>query len=129
MANLITSGGNVVEVNKNEFRTYGGMLYQGKVIDDAGLEVKSAWIVAQAGETRKGLVVQLEDNVGNIIAGPATTFGGSELQPMRLFPFRNSALRKTGPPQVLLIKAHNVNYDDNDPPSLLAQLSLELGTK
>lgn len=122
----ISSGG-LVSLSDTQWTTVGSILYPGDAIDKRGDEVKKVWLAAMAGDTSVGLDLVLEDQMGNAVAGPSTTYGGSALQLNALVPLRTAMLRKTGPPQVLVLRARNrapVNQ-----PAQIGQLSLECNRK
>lgn len=125
---FLSTGGNVVEVKDTTWRTVGSLIYPGQQIAADGLVPKKVWVAAMAGDSSIGLELVLEDNMGNAVAGPSATYGGSVLQLFSLTPVRTSPLRRTGPPQVLLLKARNKGTKANMSPSQVGQLSVELGS-
>lgn len=124
---FLSTGGSVVSVDSSKWQTISSLIYPGADIAAQNLEPKRAWITAQAGNSATGIELVIEDNMGNVIAGPSTTFGGSVLQLMALMPLRTGRFRTRGPPQVLLLRARN--RASSGLPSYVGQLTLELGPK
>lgn len=124
---LISSGGSLVQVDSTGWQTVQAIVYPSDQVKARQLVPQKVWLAAQAGDTSIGLEVVLEDHTGRVLAGPATTFGGSVPQLMALMPLRATAFPTRSVPTVLVLRARN--RKQGGPPSLVGQLAIELSSK
>ena len=125
---FLTSGGAPVDITSTSYEPVATIIYPGAEIDKRGLQAHKVWFAADASSTGGGLELVLKDNMGNAVAGPSVTYGGSGVfSLMALLPLRTARLRTSGPPIVLELKARN--RQTSSTPSRVGQVMMELREK